>query len=105
MSADTDYQQRAACASPSCRRARRSSIDFDAQPSLDRRLVDDSPPCGSSRRVLRLALGVAAISAEVDAHARLVTFDPGVVSWCDRRDVTRRDLALGAVVHHDLHPT
>src|SRR5438874_2444281 len=47
--------------------------------------------------------GVLRVAAEVDPDKGLVADHPGVVAGTDRGEVAGADVALRAVVHHDMH--
>src|SRR6266508_3331523 len=66
-------------------------------PSEPGHLCDANSASSLSLRVVRRA-------AEVNSHARLVTHCPRIVSGRDVRGIARADLALSAILHHNLHP-
>jgi hypothetical protein len=70
---------------------RRTRVAAAAAPGQDR-----------GARIRGLSLGVLGIAAEVDRHTRLVTNDPRIVTWLDRGNVARADLALLSAAR--LHP-
>src|SRR5436190_21348829 len=65
---------------------------------------DSTGRAGTRKGWAALLLRVLADLAEVQPDTRLVADNLGVVAWRDRRCLAGTDLALAAVVHHDLHP-
>src|SRR5438874_12755152 len=57
----------------------------------------------ADERLLLGPFGVLRVAAEVDPDKGLVADHPGVVAGTDRGEVAGADVALRAVVHHDMH--